>query len=148
MVSGAEVVVFSDDPVLRSLVRDLLSQERLGVAEAGDEPTLRAIVQHEQGGTPLLVIDGILGSQDIRTLLGRLAILCHGHAIPRVLLLTGSGAPAELREHVAVTAVLVVPFAAAELVHAVHALCQPDRARSETRLRVATPMPEGGAGAG
>lgn len=144
MGSGTEVVVLSDDPVLSSLVRDLLHRERLAVTEAGGETDLRAALAGPD--TPILVVDGILWRDETRALLDRLPVLCHGREQPSVLLLTGSGAPAELRDHPSVTANLVAPFASIDLVRAVHSLRPVRRDRSETRLRVATPMPEDGTG--
>lgn len=139
-----EAVVVSDDPVLGSLVRERLLSERIRVTEASDESTLRAILQAEE--PPLLVVDGILATPETHTLLSRLPTLCYGRRAPSVLLLTGSGAPSELLYHPQVTATLVVPFASGDLVQAVVELLPPRRQRSETRLRVPTPLPENGTG--
>ena len=140
MGRSAIVLVVSDDPVLRELLRGLLVRERIRAIEVDSPEEALSICRDERPG--LLVVDSIVETDDVSTLLGRL-LFARSEAPPPVLLLAGSGCSADVTRHEAVSETLYAPFAAPTLVAAVHRHLASGTATSHTRLRAATPDGEG-----
>jgi len=133
----SEVLVVSDDPVLRSLLRDLLERERGEVSEAADPDT--ALSRCHRDGPAVVLIDAIAGDPGMLGLLGRLEGVLADRQ-PAVLLLVGSGAPPDVEQHALVQAWLRAPFRTPALVETVQDLLgRQATARSHTRLRVDAP---------
>jgi len=127
------VLIVSDDPVLRDLLRDLLVRERIRTIDAATPEEALTILREEH--PCLLLVDGIVGGREMTELLSRIPYADASRSPPPVLLLAGSSPPPDLLDHDLVVEAICAPFAAPALVQAVRHHLAAGSASSHTRLR-------------
>lgn len=110
----AHVLILSDDALLCELVAELLTQERFRVSEAGDLATARACVLSD--APAVLLVDAMVDADlALPVLSDPSAVL--GDAGFAIVLISGAGTPAGVREHPIVDRVLTQPLTADVLVN-------------------------------
>lgn len=126
------ILVLSDDSLLRELVAELLSNERLSVAEAGDLDDAAARCA-ERMPTVLLLDSMVGGELALRVLTDPASLF--GEEQPSMVVLAGSGTPAEVKDHELVDAVLPQPLTSEVLVGVVRRYATFPSRHSGTRMR-------------
>lgn len=111
---------------------ELLSNERLSVAEAGD--LAEAAERCGEHLPTVIVLDAMMGGDLALPVLDDPAALM-GEAQPSMVVLAGSGTPAEVEGHALVDAVLPQPLTSEVLVGVVRRHATFPSRRSGTRLR-------------
>ena len=146
MARPGPVLIVSDDPVLRDLLRNFLVNERLRAEEA-DTPD-EALARCRERRLGLLLVDAIVGEREALIFLSRVASAQPEGMCPPVVLLTGSAPLAELVAHEAVREAISAPFATPSLLESIRRHLG-DRGASHTRLRAAdAPEPDAGKASG
>lgn len=129
------VLVVSDDPLLRELVAELLTQERFEVFEAGNVDAARTLVLAH--APAVVLIDAIIDAHLAEPILADPAVAL-GDAQAALIVISGAGTPARVGTHSLVDRVLTQPLTAEVLVSTVRHCASWQSCRqleSGTRLR-------------
>ena len=114
--SRPRILVVSDDPLLRELVAELLTQERFEVFEAGDLDEARTLVLAH--APAVVLVDAMVDAHLVEPILLDPAVAL-GDSQGALIVISGAGTPAAVGTHPVVDRVLTQPLTADVLVSTV-----------------------------
>lgn len=136
MSGTRQILIVSDDALLRGLIAGVATQHALIPIEAHDYAS--ALRRWRRRGPDILLVDAIMSSGWTRRLLDALA--CERPPPTRVVAIVGAGTGPEIAIHPIVGSTLVAPFTVAALTELFERLTSRSRRmtpRSGTRLKSA-----------